>query len=266
MVGPEVGQAGGTGVTDTGLSLLSHIAVTPWSQILPGCHTCPTRHTQISKTCTPRRRIQWIDNQQSWSTAMPDAHEQIAEIEAEIEALARSAERCRTFIRAGKVVAAAGALPPLIAETGLLTLSPMGILLGVGAVFGGIVIAGSNKGTLDELTEAFRACEALRAELIDGIELNCRRSEAVWPQRSAGRRTTWPSRKASTSSLGITPISATRDLFFLQPCFRRRYRGVPVLPRGDQACQGGTGGRYQEVPRSLREWDRSHSVPPPVPP
>ena len=101
---------------------------------------------------------------------MPDVHEQIAELEAEIEAMAQSAERCRTFIRAGKVVIAGG-LSILIAGTGLLTLPPVGLLLGIGAVVGGIVVAGSNKGTLDELTEAIRTREACRAELIDGIAL-----------------------------------------------------------------------------------------------
>ena len=101
---------------------------------------------------------------------MPDAHEQIADLEAEIEALAQSAERCRTIIRAGKVVVAGG-LSILIAGTGLLALSPAALLLGLAAVFGGIVVAGSNKGTLDEIAEAIRTHEARRAELIDGIGL-----------------------------------------------------------------------------------------------
>ncbi len=101
---------------------------------------------------------------------MPDAHDEIAEIEAEIEALAQSTERCRTFIRIGKVVVAAG-LSILIAGTGLLALSPAAFLPGIGAVFGGTVIAGSDKSTLVELNEAVRTREALRAELIDGIGL-----------------------------------------------------------------------------------------------
>ena len=102
---------------------------------------------------------------------MSDVHEQIAEVEAEIVTLTQSAELCRTIIRVGKVVAIAGIVSVLIAGTGLLRLPPVTILLGTGAVFGGIVIAGSNRGTLDELIEAIRTLEARRAELIDGIGL-----------------------------------------------------------------------------------------------
>ena len=101
---------------------------------------------------------------------MPDTHEQIADFEAEIDALAQSAERCRTIIRAGKVMVAGG-VSILIAGTGLLALSPAAFLPCIGAVFGGTVIAGSDKSTLVELTEAVRTREALRAELIDGIGL-----------------------------------------------------------------------------------------------
>ncbi len=74
---------------------------------------------------------------------MPDVHEQIAELEAEIEAMAQSAERCRTFIRTGKLVVAGG-VSVIMSGTGLLTLSPVGLLLSIGAGFGGIVVAGSN--------------------------------------------------------------------------------------------------------------------------
>ncbi len=102
---------------------------------------------------------------------MPEVHEQIAELEAEIAKLAQSAELCRTIIRVGKVAAIADILSVLIAGTGLLRLPPVMILLGTGAVFGGIVIAGSNRGTLDELIEAIGTLEARRAELIDGIGL-----------------------------------------------------------------------------------------------
>ena len=102
---------------------------------------------------------------------MPEVHDEIAELEAEIEAMARSAELCRSIIRAAKMAAVAGGVSLLIAVTGLLALPTLGYLLGVGAVFGGIVVAGSNKGTLDELAESIRTHEARRAELIDGMEL-----------------------------------------------------------------------------------------------
>ena len=100
---------------------------------------------------------------------MPDVHEQIADLEAEIDELAHSAERCRKIIRAAKVVTVAGGLATLLAVTGLLGMSPHGFVLGISATLGGIVVAGSNRSTLDEIVEAIRAREARRAELIDGI-------------------------------------------------------------------------------------------------
>ncbi len=36
-------------MTGTGAGPLSHIAVTPWSQVLPRCHPCHTRHTWIGE-------------------------------------------------------------------------------------------------------------------------------------------------------------------------------------------------------------------------
>ena len=102
---------------------------------------------------------------------MPDLHEQIADLEAEIDQLAHAAERCRKIIRAAKVAMVAGALLTLLSVTGLLGLPPLAFIVGISAALGGIVIAGSNKSTLDEITAAIRAQEARRAELINGIGL-----------------------------------------------------------------------------------------------
>ena len=76
---PEVGQAGVTGVSALGRnptsSPLSHVAVRPWSQLHPRCHTCPTRHTwnwragvrgwrftaeSIEKGIVPKLRQLWL--------------------------------------------------------------------------------------------------------------------------------------------------------------------------------------------------------------
>ncbi len=103
--------------------------------------------------------------------AEPDLHEQIADLEAEIDGLAHAAERCRKIIRAAKVAMVAGSLLTLLIVTGLLRLPPLAFVVGISAALGGIVIAGSNRSTLDEIAAAIRAQEARRAELIDAIRL-----------------------------------------------------------------------------------------------
>ena len=102
---------------------------------------------------------------------MSDLHAQIAEIEAEIDKLAHAAARCRQVIRAAKATMLAGGLLTLLALSGLLGLPPVAVVVGISAALGGIVIAGSNRSTLDEITAKVETQEARRTELIDGIGL-----------------------------------------------------------------------------------------------
>lgn len=103
--------------------------------------------------------------------AMPEPQREIADLEAEIEELAISAERCRKIIAAAKIATAAGGLLTVLFATGWLYLSPFALLVGISAVLGGLATAGSNGSTLDELRTRIRGLEARRAALIDGIGL-----------------------------------------------------------------------------------------------
>jgi hypothetical protein len=97
--------------------------------------------------------------------------DEITRIEAQIEGLAETAERCRKAILVSKAAIAAGF--GLLAVT---VLGPFGssqvVALGsIAAVLGGIVSLGSNISTLQQTTAAIDAAEAHRSDLIGSIDL-----------------------------------------------------------------------------------------------
>ena len=102
---------------------------------------------------------------------MPDPRHEIAEIEAEIEALIRVADRCRKVIVLAKLAAIAGGLLLAFTLTGLVPLGPLGLVMAITAVLGGIALFGSHTRTLAQVTTTIKAHEARRAELIDGMAL-----------------------------------------------------------------------------------------------
>lgn len=95
----------------------------------------------------------------------------ISAIEARIEALAEAAERCRKFILASRIAIAGGAALLLLMVLGLFGASAVALLGSIALVLGGIVSLGSNISTLRQTNAAIGAAEALRSELIGGIEL-----------------------------------------------------------------------------------------------
>ena len=100
-----------------------------------------------------------------------DPADEIAEIEARIEALAEVAERCRKFILASKIAIAGGAGLLLVTILGLPGSGQVAALGSIAMVLGGIVSLGSNVSTLRQTEGAIGAAEALRAELISRIDL-----------------------------------------------------------------------------------------------
>jgi hypothetical protein len=101
-----------------------------------------------------------------------DPHDEIARLEAEIEALAESAERCRKIILFSKAAIAAGGLLILaIVVIRPLNIDPAILIAAIASVIGGIVGLGSNVRTLQLTVAAMQSAEAMRAELIDGIGL-----------------------------------------------------------------------------------------------
>ena len=100
-----------------------------------------------------------------------DETDEISELEAQIEALAETAERCRKFILASRIAIAGGVALLLVVIFGLFGAGQMAALGSIALVLGGIVSLGSNISTLRQTDAAISTAEALRAELISRIDL-----------------------------------------------------------------------------------------------
>jgi hypothetical protein len=100
-----------------------------------------------------------------------DPTDEISDIEARIEALSETAERCRKFIMASKAAIGGGAALLLVTILGLIGAGQVTALGSIALVLGGIVSLGSNVSTLRQIEGAISAAEARRARLIGAIDL-----------------------------------------------------------------------------------------------
>jgi hypothetical protein len=100
-----------------------------------------------------------------------DPHEQIARLEAQIEALAATVEGCRKIILVAKVAIAGGAILILAMLLGMLQPGLAALCGATAALLGGIVLSGSNRSTADQALAKMKKAEAVRADLIDQLEL-----------------------------------------------------------------------------------------------
>ena len=97
--------------------------------------------------------------------------ERIARLEAQIEGLAGSLNRCRWMILISQASMAAGGLWMLAVASGAMRFTPAAMLCSIAAVIGGIVGFGSNTSTAKQTAAELKAAEAQRDELIGSIEL-----------------------------------------------------------------------------------------------
>ncbi len=102
---------------------------------------------------------------------MTDFHQQIADLEADIDALSDAAERCRKSMIIAKVAIAGGLLMLAANLFGVIWSDPIILVVGIAATLAAVVFYGSSRSTREQITEKIRACEARRAELIDGLDL-----------------------------------------------------------------------------------------------
>src|SRR3954471_7024406 len=99
---------------------------------------------------------------------MLDQHHFIADLEARIDGLRDSAERCRKIDIVAKAVMGIGVGLLVI---GFLWFSASALVIGIAAVLGSVALVGSNRGTLSEIITRIKLAEARRAEIIDGFRL-----------------------------------------------------------------------------------------------
>jgi hypothetical protein len=100
-----------------------------------------------------------------------DPREGIAELEAEIEDLAATLERCRKIALASKAAMALGGILLAAWVLGVIWSTPMALIGGLAALLGGVVAFGSNASTAEQTAESLRKAEALRAALIGRLNI-----------------------------------------------------------------------------------------------
>jgi hypothetical protein len=102
---------------------------------------------------------------------MGDTRDDIDQLEARIEALTASLERCRKISLASKIAIAAGAAWFALLLLWIVAFSATAFVAALSAVLGGFVLLGSNATTWEQTAAALHAAEAERAQLIGSIEL-----------------------------------------------------------------------------------------------
>jgi hypothetical protein len=102
---------------------------------------------------------------------MLPAHEEVALLEEEIEALADRIAGCRKLAAGAKALIASGFAALLLLLAGVLGRSPIALVFGVSAVLGGFTLPGSNRRTMDDLSERGLALASKRDALIADLDL-----------------------------------------------------------------------------------------------
>ena len=97
--------------------------------------------------------------------------DEISRIDAQLEKLAESSDRCRKIILVSKAAIAIGVALLLFMMFGSFGSNQVATIASIAAVLGGIASLGSNVSTLQQMTAAMSSAEVLRSELISRIDL-----------------------------------------------------------------------------------------------
>jgi len=100
------------------------------------------------------------------------AHDDIERLEARLERLAESIERCRKIAFVAKLMIFVGTAWVVLMFIGLASSATAGLAVAVAMVIGGTVLFGSNSSTWEQKEAQRRKAEALRAELIERLDLH----------------------------------------------------------------------------------------------
>ncbi|QRM27892.1 hypothetical protein [Microvirga sp. VF16] len=99
-----------------------------------------------------------------------DFHQQIADLEIEINQLSDAAEQCRKSMIVARVATVVGILVFGAALLGLFRSDPIVLVISIAATLAGLGYYGSSRGSLEQITGKIRTYEARRAEMIDGMD------------------------------------------------------------------------------------------------
>jgi hypothetical protein len=102
---------------------------------------------------------------------MTDLPQQIADLEADIDALSDAAEQCRKSMIVARLAVIAGVLLVGASLSGFVRTDALVLVIGIAVTLAGIGLLGSSRGSLEHITGKIRASEARRDELIDGMNL-----------------------------------------------------------------------------------------------
>jgi hypothetical protein len=117
-----------------------------------------------------------------------DRRQEIVRLEAEIDELAETIERCRKIRLVGQAALALGVVLFLAVILTAMRYGPATLMGAIALVLGGIVVLGSNRSTSQQAVAALRAAEANRAELIGQLELTPAGGNRVGVIPAEGRR------------------------------------------------------------------------------
>jgi hypothetical protein len=100
-----------------------------------------------------------------------DPHDEIERLETRIEDINSRLESCRKFILVARIALVGGAALLAAILLGTIAFDQRLLLAAIAALLGGIVLWGTNRSTADEAAGELAKTEAVRAALIESLQL-----------------------------------------------------------------------------------------------